>query len=243
MKPGGAYPGDIYVAPGRWRERLAPPNPSSFDDTPLTVGRSGLASALSRLRGALYPMVAPGQSRTQQQSDQALLSAVTATYDALEWVHSLDEHLRVSGRYTTALSEDPTCGGFVEGAIGARNASHHGLRRVVGFVDVPSPKYVAEGRRWTHTGEYDSTWSVAQVRWVSQLPLRTEPKETGKSALRWTKQEQSFIEHLAGRDVRNTFNALTAFFFYALDGKPLPSDLFFGPATSPPPIDPDSLSI
>jgi len=47
----------------------------------------------------------------------------------------------------------------------------------------------------------------------------------------------AFDSHLAGREVRNTFNSIYSFFFFTLEGLPVPDGLMFGPASLPPYID------
>jgi len=176
-------------------------------------------------------------------SQDPIVKAIVAAYEALEWVHSLDEHLILDGKYSRASSLDPVNGPLVEGAIGARNASHHGLRRVIGIVHVARPIYAAIGARWVHQGTYADGESDLQIRWVRDLPMRIEEGAEEVSAIRSTRQLQNFNEHLAGREVRHTFNAIAAFFFHSIMGRSAPPEMFFGPAAHPPPIDPDSVQV
>lgn len=241
-REGGAFSGDQYSNYGRWRERLFPIGDHAADSNPLHLGRVGLHQAMVRLHDAFSVIGGYAAADVLNRlggSDPTVL-AIIATYDALEWVHSLDDHLKRTGRYKRATAIDQVHGPYVLGAVGARNASHHGLRRVVGVVDVPRAVYKAEGRRWVHTGTYNTQFTDIQVRWTEFLPL--ESGGDSPNPLRYPDQEQAFRDYLAGRDVRNTFNSILTFFSYSLEGSTPDVSLIFGPAVNPPPIDPVSFS-
>lgn len=241
LAPGGAFSGDRYIGRGRWKDRIYPTGEHAADRNPLTVGHVGLRSAMTRLHAALYPSEAtapePVGAEAGTPNADPTIRAMVAVYDALEWIHSLNEHLRLDGRYKRATDVDPWAGEFVLGAIGARNASHHGLRRVVGRVDVQWPVYVAEGTRWVHTGQLSDHAGI-DVRWVEHLPPRPEESEVDKPALTYPSQVDAFEKHLAGRDVYNTLTVCWAFFRFRVLGEPLPADMIWGPASRAPNIDP-----
>lgn len=243
LRDRGAYSEiDIYTGWGRWKERIYPSDPHAADSNPFALGRFGLQMASMRLHQALRPPEeSAGEVDAKDLHHRRTTAAIVAVYDALEWVHSLHDHLIESGRYKRPADVDATYGPYVEGVIGARNASHHGLRRVVGFIDVARPIYAAKGTRWVHTGTYADRDPDRQLRWVETLPVRSETGADKTQALRYASQSSAFEQHLAGREVRNTFAAVNAFYFYALDGKEPPADHFFGPMINLPPIDPQSL--
>ena len=87
LREGGAFPGDMYVAWGRWRERIYPDETAPEFRRPLEVGTAGLRNAVIRLGHASNP---PRQTPDGPDSLPDPLTAITATYDALEWVHSID---------------------------------------------------------------------------------------------------------------------------------------------------------
>lgn len=257
LRSQGALNGDGYSAYGRWKARYYSEDAHLADTHPLTVGLVGLRAAMARLEREVLDMAKrwreardapatiepeePGPAPTAP-NDDPIVRAVVAVYDALEWIHSLDEHLKNAGVYANAADIDPVAGAFVEGAIGARNASHHGLRRVVGAVSVPPSAYVAVGRRWLLDREAAPEPTVVQVRWVNELPRRTEAKHAGKPALRIPQQEAAYADHLAGREVRNTLLTCWGFFLYRIHGEPIPEGMVFTPAAGPPPIDPEHLN-
>ncbi|MFE4948668.1 hypothetical protein ACFQ9V_01020 [Leifsonia sp. NPDC056665] len=191
---------------------------------------------LFRVLGAL-PATLPDENNLKP-SETPTAQAIVAVFDALEWVHSLHDHLRSDGRYGRPSDLDEDLGNYVEGLIGARNASHHGLRRVVGFVPVAMSVYKVEGGRGVHTGSYAEASPLLQLRWLRFLPQRPEEIHQEKPILRVTDQITAYEEHLAGRDVRNRFTAALAFFFDALEGRRSSPDTLHGPAENPPPIDP-----
>lgn len=234
---GYAYPGDQYTGYGRWKERIFPTAAHLADKNPLTIGRVGLRRALSRLDEVLAPSTQnPGAPVTPNNDE--LVSAMVGLYNALEWVHSLNEHVSKSGKYSDPSDLHSELGAMVNGVVAARNASHHGLRRVVGIVEVPRAIYQATATRWVHTGTYDESQPDLQVRWVEKLPMRSEPGEDQTKALYSAKQEKDFIIHLGGREVRHTLRSVFEFFVYTIDGKTAPPGLYFGPASNPPMIDP-----
>jgi len=254
---GGAYTGDIYSAYGRWKARHYPVDRHLADDNPLTVGRVGLRAAMGRIDEATRHVSeaarqeqsdAPEEhldttsEQTPAANDDPIVQTIVAVYDALEWIHSLDEHLKNDGRYKDATELDPVAGAFVEGAIGARNASHHGLRRVVGAVNVPASTYVAHGPLWVLSNEPGPVrHRFVQVRWVEDLPGRIEAKHAGKAALRIPDQLTAYQTHLAGREVRNTLLTCWGFFLYSVDGEEIPPEMVFSPGIYPPNIDPAAL--
>jgi hypothetical protein len=237
IREGGALEPDAYIGWGRWRARIFPPDVNVADSNPLVLGRHGLMVAVDRLFQALSTMPAtlPVES-TLPPSESPTAKAIVAVFDALEWVHSLHDHLE-SNVYTTPSAMDPEIGPYVEGLLAARNASHHGLRRVVGFTPVAMSVYKVDGGRWVHSGEYMDRPTV-QLRWVRDLPPRSEAKESDRAVLRSSTQIANYSQHLAGRDVRNTFLAARAFFFNSISGLLVPPDALYGPAEHPPPIDP-----
>lgn len=227
---GGAHPGDRFVTLGRWRERIYPTGIHPADENQHTLCRAGLRQAVRRLFDVLNPTDAKPAQAGETVNDDATVKAILATYEALEWVHSFWEYMRDEEKLFAAATDiDPLYGPYVEGAVGARNASHHGVRRVVGIVPVEHPIYLLTGRRWIHARQMTSE-TYLQVRWVESLP--GEP-------IRSANQNAAFIEHLAGREVRNTFNAISAFFFYSVRGEAAPYDMLFTPARNPPNTDPD----
>lgn len=234
---GYALPGDQYTGYGRWRERIFPTETHLADKNPLTIGRVGLRRALARLDEVLSPSTQSPENPVTPNEDE-LVSAMVGLYDSLEWIHSLNEHVVKIGRYRNPSDLHAALGAMVNGAVAARNASHHGLRRVVGIVEVPRAIYQATTNRWVHTGTYDSSRPDLQVRWVEKLPMRSEPGEDQVKALFSAKQERDFTEYLAGREVRHTIRLVFEFFLYTIDGKTAPPNLYFGPATNPPMIDP-----
>lgn len=239
IQVGGALEGDSYTGWGRWRARIYPPSAHISDSNPLTIGRVGLWTAVNRVSQVLNSLATSlPDEEAMKPSESPTLQAVVAVADALEWVHSLHDHLTYKGEYRRPSELDAELGPYIEGLIGARNASHHGLRRVVGFVTVPMSVYAVKGRRWVHTGTYAETAPSLQLRWIQSLPPRSERRERGKPALRYADQIDAFERNLAGRDVRNTFNASIAFFFSAIAQQTWSPDTLYGPAAAPPPIDP-----
>ena len=246
---GGAHTGDGLIAYGRWKARYFPTDRHLADDHAFTMGRVGLRAAMTRLAEAVGrvreamadgPVAPPGPD--EPVNDDPIVQMIVAVYDALEWIHSLDEHLRQDGAYKRATEKDPVIGAFVEGAIGARNASHHGLRRVVGAVRVPASAYVAVRDRWVLDDRHGLEREIVQVRWVEKLPLRTEAKHAGTdSALRIPEQEGAYEQHLAGREVQNTLLTCWVFFRFTVMGEPVPPGIFITPGLYPPNIDPTML--
>ncbi len=226
---GGARPVDLYIARGRWKERAYPPDLSQRTyrrDDPLSLGRTGLDEAVGRLT-RLLPLSDGPEAGSISTAD--LACAIAATYDVLEWVHSLNEYLvQIEQRYKTASEIDKVHGPFVEGAIGARNAAHHGLRRVVSVVWLGAPIYRVDGYRWVHTGTYTDDVTPS-VRWLQKLP---------GPALRFDEQRRNYEAHLSGRDVRGTVLRLHDFFFQTVDGRPAANTNLDNPAYHPAPIDP-----
>lgn len=230
LREDGAFSGvDLYVGWGRWRERIYPSGTHPADSDPLALGRTGLRVAFAQLHTALFPgnRADPQPGSATNDLLEATTVAVQAVYEALEWAHSLHDYLVKNGRYSKPTEINAELGAYVAGALGARNASHHGLRRVVGFVDVPRPIYAARASRWVHTGTYADTAVDRQLRWVKKLP----PPPLDHA---W--QEKAYEDHLAGREVRNTFAALLGFFIWVIDGHPVPSGLLYGPGNDWPPI-------
>lgn len=135
---GGALPGDGYLSYGRWRERIPPTATHPADLNPRTMCRAGLRQALRRLFEAMS-LPHSTVAAAGPVDDDPTVRAIIATYDALEWVHTFNEYARAASLYRNATDLDPVNGSFVEGAIGARNASHHGMRRVIGIVEVKGP--------------------------------------------------------------------------------------------------------
>lgn len=233
LAEGGAINRDRLYAFGRWKARYYPTDKHLADDNPLTMGRVGLRAAMARLgetvsaaRQAMAdgPVEEPGVD--EPVNEDPTVKIIVAVYDALEWIHSLDEHMKREGKYENATDLDAVLGAYVEGAIGARNASHHGLRRVVGAVRVPPASYVAVRERWVLDEVDGLEASVVQVRWVEKLPLRIEAKEAGKSgALRRPEQEAAYEEHLAGREVLNTLMRCWAFFLHTVVDQPVPPSM------------------
>lgn len=240
IKAGGALEPDFYVGWGRWRARIFPPDDHISDNQPLALGLSGLAIAVTRLFEILGNLPSPLPDETgQNPGETPTVKAIVAVYDALEWVHSLNDHLTRAKTYQFASEIDAELGPYVEGLLAARNASHHGLRRVVGFVPVEMSIYKVHGNRWVHTGGYTDGAAITQLRWVRALPPRPEAGEQDRPVLRYADQIAAYVEHLAGRDVHNTFRAAGAFFFDAVRGRDVDPDTLYGPAHHPPPIDPD----
>ncbi len=239
MKAGGALEPDLYMGWGRWRARIFPSDDHVSDNQPLALGLSGLAVAVTRLFEILANLPSPlPDENGQNPGGTPTVKAIVAVYDALEWVHSLNDHLTSANAYRPASEIDAELGPYVEGLLAARNASHHGLRRVVGFVPVEMSIYKVHGNRWIHTGTYTDGSAITQLRWVRALPPRPEPGEQDKPVLRYADQIAAYVEHLAGRDVHNTFRAAGAFFFDAVRGRDADPDTLYGPAHHPPPIDP-----
>lgn len=69
------------------------------------------------------------------------------------------------------------------------------------------PIYEATATRWQHTSTYKAYDPDSQVRWVNELP---------GPPLRYRWQTAAFLAYLAGREVRNTFNSIYAFFYFIL---------------------------
>lgn len=222
----------MYSAWGRWKERIYPTGQHPADLNQQTMCRAGLRSAylrFSAIMGELNTTLDP----TQPAQNDATARAIIATYDVLEWVHTFNEYLIAEGKYRTATDIDAVHGPYVQGAIGARNASHHGIRRVVGIVEVPRSSYELQGKRWVYledAGVESEHALVPQVRWVQTLP---------PPPLRFTLQTETFEKYLAGREVWNTFSSIVAFLFYRVDGETPPNDLLFGPAPHAPNIAPN----
>lgn len=105
---------------------------------------------------------------------------------------------------------------------------------------MPRAIYKVKNARWEHSGTYSNEHVDEQVRWVERLPLRTEPGESQKPALRYKDQEDAYNKHLAGREVRNTFRCILLFFAYTARGVKPPSNYLFTPAQVPPPLSPSA---
>lgn len=225
----GALPGDLWAMRGRWRERIYPTEKHLADVNQDVVCRVGLRQALDRLWDAVNVKDPNPTAFGGKANDDPTVVAMIATYDALEWIHSFDEYLRKEEKtYESPSKFDPVHGPYVEGALGARNASHHGVRRVVGLVDVQGPIYALDGRRWTRTGLL-TPQSFAEVRWVEELP--GEP-------LRSKVQQAAYSTYLAGRNVRNTFAALFGFFFFSVVGEAVPDGTISTHVQLAPAVDP-----
>lgn len=149
------------------------------------------------------------------------IATVSATYDALEWIHSVDEHYRQDAVYSSPTDIDSEAGGFILGALGARNASHHGLRQVVEYVEVERPLYAARNYRWEHTGMYAPDTTDSQLRWIRELPLRQEVNGD-PGTIRSRRLEQAFLNRLSGREVRNSLAMVSEFLFFTARNRPLP---------------------
>lgn len=241
LREGGAVSGrDGYLpASGRWRERLYSDESHPADVNPFIVGRVGLRLAVDTLWRVLHSSEGQAEPATHLEADRdPVVLAMVATYEAMEWVHSLDEHLRAEGRYERASDLDPVYGGYVDGVIGARNASHHGLRRVIGVMGVTRPTYAARGPLWVHTGTLNDI-EYPSVRWLRTLPSRTEAKYVDDTTPIYSlRQLQEFEKHLSGREVGLTLRAAMGFFYYSLDGEGIPADWTAPSSWHPPPIDP-----
>jgi len=231
---GGMLSGDLFSPYGRWRERIYEPReadpPTSFG-----IGLMGLVAALERLFAAVVIDAADPATQDSEPVNagrQRRITAIAAAYDALEWTHSLDELCRRAGKYQRAPDLDPVGGPIVLGAIGARNASHHGLRQVVDIVDVARPLYEATGNRLVRSPRLSESMVTKQVRWVENLPL---------PPLNVPSQESAYLEHLAGREVRNTFILIRNFFFASVLERDDQRAPLFTAASAPPHIDPRSV--
>ncbi|GAA1437982.1 hypothetical protein GCM10009616_40640 [Microlunatus lacustris] len=142
LRDGGGVQGDHYISSGRVGERIFPSDRNPADWNHYVVGRIGLRHAWQRLwsataRNSFEP---PANEVDDPAGQDPLAQVIVALYEALEWIHSLHEHLHLDGKYSNPSDLDPIAGQTVSGLLGARNASHHGMRRVVG---------VAETRRVT----------------------------------------------------------------------------------------------
>lgn len=247
IRPGlrerGARSGvDLYSSVGRWRERLYSDYRHPADVNPFIVGRVGLRLAVDKLWQELTLSDGDKSEVDPIPERDPIVLAMIATYEAMEWVHSLDDHLKADGRYEHASDIDPVFGGYVQGVIGARNASHHGLRRVLGVVTVARPIYAATGPLWVHTGTTGDVTDQS-VRWLPTLPQRTEAKHADDTQPIYSaRQLRAFEEQLAGREVRLTMRAAIAFFYFSLRGKEVPRDWTAAPSWHPPPMDPDGFS-
>lgn len=229
VKVGGALSQDVFLGSGRWRERIAPTGSHPADKNQRQLCLLGLKNAIDRLGEAMSALSQPSTSPAAGPNTDETVRGTLATYDALEWVHSFDELLRNEHSYKNASNLDPVLGSYVEGAIGARNAFHHGARRVVGIVSVEPVVYLVQGRRWVYadTPGLGVGNEYLQLRWVAQLP---------GPPIRSTVLNQAFLNHLAARDVRNTFNAIWGFFGFSIVGQSHPTDHFWTSATHPPPL-------
>lgn len=208
---GGAFPGDFFTGRGRYRDRIYPPDDRTYEaDTELGRGEHGLHLAIVRAEKAADFEGVRSIDEARPSHEHA---AQVATYEVLEWAHSLHDYYRERETY-----EDPTAlhsdiGSFVEATMGARNASHHGLRRVVGIAATSQPIYVAtEMGDWKHTGRYTEP-NRPSLRWRRELP---------PPALQSQRLQKLYTNFLAGTDVRLTFRMLARFFFYVVPGKDLP---------------------
>lgn len=241
LKEGGAYSGiDMYVPWGRWRERIFDDSSHPADANPLVLGRVGLRRATHAVSEAQKDGGTPEDSSLPDQDP--VVQALLATYEALEWIHSLDEHLKLDGRYGNAVDVDPLYGAYVEGAIGARNASHHGLRRVLSTIPVARPIYKAQGDRWVHTGAFHDQGPLPSLRWRRTLPPRMESGTPRDARIIYSERQlEAFHEHMAGREVTMTLYAVIAFFYLSIDGRPVPPEFLSAPSWHPPTIDPRSL--
>lgn len=208
---GGAFPGDFFMGRGRYRDRIYPPEDRTYSgDTEVSRGEQGLHLAITRAQEA-------AQFEGIQSIDGARPShehaAQVATYEVLEWAHSLHEYYQRLGTYEDPVELHPDVGSFVEAAIAARNASHHGLRRVVGIAAVSLPIYLAtEVGDWKHTGQFTEA-SHPSLRWRRELP---------PPPLRSARLQALYADLLAGTDVRLAFRMLARFFFYLAPGREMP---------------------
>jgi hypothetical protein len=231
---------DSYVPYGRWRERIVP-ELSTPAVSAGQVGLYGLTLALQRLWKAVTPDTQGQGEEVAKESPEDTrdrhATAVASVYDALEWIHSLDEHFRLAGRYRSAIDLDVSSGEFVMAALGARNACHHGLRQVVGYVDVARPIYVARNFRWEHSGEYSEDVHDTQLRWVMKLPEREEAHAEG-GTIRSPVLENAFEKHFAGREVRNCIAIVGDFFFCTVLNRAINRSSIFTPADNVVTIDP-----
>lgn len=237
-REGGALPGDHYSTRGRWRQPFFPTADHPADSNHRMVGRVGLLRAWDRLYVALSELekstTGDAVPVAENPHNDPVALAIAAAYEGLEWVHSLDEHFQLSGSYANASDLDADAGPVVEAMVGARNASHHGLRRVLGVALVPIVSYVASDKRWELNEPSEPLLDAltvprdqrhfASVRWTSDIPERVEAlvKPRDKK-LRSQHQRQAFLEHLAGRDVRSTFGVAAGFLLFTVEGKPSPN--------------------
>lgn len=246
IRTGGAYPGDRFHVRGRWKQRIWPTGTHPADWNHYMVGRVGLLQAWQRLYEALgraeKTMTSTDVSgASSNPHDDPIAQAMVAAYEAMEWIHSLDEHLLKDGRYQTASDLDQIAGAIVEGVIAARNASHHGLRRVVGVARVPDTVYVAlADLRWELTDRSDTASGFLSIRWLQGIPSRAELGiDANEAVLRSKRQHQAYLDHLAGREVRSTIGVAAGFMLYTVSGRLAPASIE-NPADHPPHISPDA---
>lgn len=232
---------DPFESVDSWREVRPPNDKHPFDVDPTSLGRTGFAVAYQRFEEALEPR---GNEEFKTSRPDVLkwitAQATFAVYEALEWTHSLHDTLRsTSGNgYDEDVwpsQRDPELGPLVEGALGARNAIHHGLRRVVGYIVQPLP--LVDG-----VAPHPAT--VRHLRWVEEVPIPTrdgKPVQRGKDARRFA---DAFNDHVRGLDVRNTLRAINAYFARAIDGTVPSEDAFVSyKDTAPLPINFDFLYV
>lgn len=222
---GFALPGDLYLAFSRWKDRIYPSVEHPAEHNPVTLARTGFRAAFDRF----YEMQRTLPESLEGEADlvpreSPTLRALVAVQDVLEWTHSLFELHR--SEFPIPSDADAVFGPFVTGALGARNAAHHSLRRIVGLAKVPPAIYVVDGPRWVHSGTYAEDQQFVSVRWVEDVT----------PDIRLPYQRSAYLSHLAGRDVRNTLNGIFGFFFYTVEGNSPPRDLIMNAAHHPPPI-------
>lgn len=221
---GFAQEGDLLALPGRREQVLEPDAARSINN--LAMGRRGQFRASDALGAALERANADGIS--SEERDGALVDAAIATVEFLDWTHALDEYHREQKTYRKASEVHAELGPYVEGAIGARNAAHHGIRTVVGFTTVGPSIYLASRGRWmlqpnTDAAPTQGLPSFITLRWRRHLPAH--PLMPAGRAIRSPEQIVAFEHNLGGRDVRNTVNLVLSFFNWAVHGSP-PGPIF-----------------
>lgn len=197
--------GDPFAALDSWSEKRPPTDHHPFDVDPLRLGRTGFAVAYNRLHEELSTLGNEEPKFGRPEVRRAITSrTMLALYELLEWSHSIHDLLRETRpdyRAKFPGETDHDYGRFVEGALGARNAVHHGLRRLAGYVEHRMPVV---------DGIYPFPPVVRHLRWVSSLPAQQEDNARFREA---------FNQHLAGTDVRTTFRIANAYFSRVIDGR------------------------
>ncbi|MHA7306746.1 hypothetical protein ACX80E_16135 [Arthrobacter sp. TMN-49] len=229
----GAFPGDHYISYGRRNARIYPQTGHPVGKNPLPMVRHGYRLAIARWNEATEGLPDGGREEEATElskDDLPMALTLIATHDVLEWVASMHDFLRAQGLYKTKLTPsmlDPELGPFVDGILGARHALHHAFAPVLGLVTVSATEYVAQNDRWELVG-ISSEHSRVRPRWAETIP-EIEAK----------RQRQCFIDHLAGRDVAESFT-MTTHYFWKHMGSPMEPYVGSGPADYPPPIQPPS---